>query len=237
MAASLEQVASQRLSVRRREIVEALFGNGPHEAVLVLGYSGSDVFDISPAIERIGRTAKTVWFIQHAEEARVEPLQQGTKNNPFTDYSDGGRIHVNTDQFVERLWSELLPRERYALRVSQTYWETHVDQWYSAVVRLNGKAAVYGVMSMLLRLTGHVERAIVYAREFVDLVAASGDEGRQAIAFIGECQTAAERSQRRSMNTESQIDASKSTNSGTTSSASETGSIVGSRIANVSIST
>ncbi len=49
--------------------------------------------------------------------------------------------------------------------------------------------------------------------------------------------SAAERSQRRSMNTESQIDASKSTNSGTTSSTSETGSIVGSRIANVSIST
>ena len=60
-----------------------------------------------------------------------------------------------------------------------------------------------------------------------------GDDPHRASASA----SAAERSQRRSMKTESQIDASKSTKSGTTSRARETGSIVGSRIANVSIDT
>ena len=49
--------------------------------------------------------------------------------------------------------------------------------------------------------------------------------------------SAAVRSQRRSMNTAIQMEASKSTRSGTVSSTSETGSTVGSRIANASIPT
>ena len=62
-----------------------------------------------------------------------------------------------------------------------------------------------------------------------------GDDPHRASASASA--SAAERSQRRSMKTESQIDVSKSTKSGTTSRARETGSIVGRRIANVSIDT
>lgn len=53
MAITLGQVASQILSNQRQGVIDHVFCKGAHNDVLVLGYSCSDVFDISPQINTI----------------------------------------------------------------------------------------------------------------------------------------------------------------------------------------
>ena len=53
MAVTLQQVAKQELSAQRMRVIEHIFSKGADQNVLVLGYSCSDVFDISPQIKAI----------------------------------------------------------------------------------------------------------------------------------------------------------------------------------------
>ena len=53
MAITLRQVASHQIFEPRKKAIEYLFDKGQHSHVLVVGYSCSDLFDISPQIESL----------------------------------------------------------------------------------------------------------------------------------------------------------------------------------------
>lgn len=81
--------------------------------MLILGYSCSDVFDISPAIERIGKNLQIrVMLVEHIfdqTKQRAEDIQIKEDRNPFGNFSNGTRLYYNTDELVQFLAGKLLP--------------------------------------------------------------------------------------------------------------------------------
>jgi hypothetical protein len=71
MAITLQQVAAKILSAQRMAVIEHIFSEGAHQNVLVLVYSCSDVFDISPQIAAIREYHKKVIYIDHYEDERL----------------------------------------------------------------------------------------------------------------------------------------------------------------------
>jgi len=132
MAITLQQVARKELSSRRAAIIECTFSTGPHRNVLVLGYSSSDVFDISPCIATLDRELKRVIFVEHVGpllSPRAENLALRDEKNPFKQFEGSQRVYCNTDIVVKTLWSNLLTvKTRRSLREA-TRWRKCVDDW------------------------------------------------------------------------------------------------------------
>lgn len=133
MAITLQQVARKELSVRRRGVIERAFSGGAHERVLVLGYSSSDVFDISPHIATLGGELKQVVVLEHqasSESPRVENLADRPEKNPFKQFVGSHRLYWNTDTVTRKLWRALLPAKTQRSRRGTTRWRECVDDWY-----------------------------------------------------------------------------------------------------------
>jgi tetratricopeptide (TPR) repeat protein/NAD-dependent SIR2 family protein deacetylase len=109
LRATMHEVASEVLSQARMDIIRYLFSSGNHDRVLVLGYSCSDFFDITPQIENLrGEPLKEVVLIQHASSQRsyfadnVEDIRNKKERNPFKGFP-GKRIICNTDFIINGL--------------------------------------------------------------------------------------------------------------------------------------
>lgn len=129
MAITLKQVAAETLVPGRRQVVEHLFASGQHSSVLILGYSSSDIFDISPLIEGIEEEGKEVIYIEHSQEFRVEPIRRRQTKNPFQRFETGNRFFYDTDQLIEQLWPAFSEKEPYELHHMSTPWRRQVDRW------------------------------------------------------------------------------------------------------------
>ena len=139
---TLDRVAKKLLSESRRKILEYIFQKGNHSDILVLGYSCSDVFDISPHIASIKESKKQVFIIEHTKDGykdnesslKIESITKKKNNNPFISYEKGKRIFIDTDVFIQLLWDNFLSNETIPkLRkiVEGNSWESYIDDWFS----------------------------------------------------------------------------------------------------------
>ncbi|HEY6141347.1 MAG TPA: tetratricopeptide repeat protein [Thermoanaerobaculia bacterium] len=121
MAMTMRQVASKQLIEPRRRDIEEVFVSGPHDIVLMLGYSASDAFDILPAIRMLPAPAKRVVWVDHLETAtpRVERLGP----HPFGQRVRGWRVRADTRDLVRALWPEA-PRIKVGPQ-----WHSCVEAW------------------------------------------------------------------------------------------------------------
>lgn len=134
----LQQVANKEFSELRQKVIENIFSTGLHDTVLVLGYSCSDIFDISPCIESIYKDYKEVILVEHQtkeskhnEEGKIEDIGIKVDNNPFQKFIQGKRIFCNTDEFMKTIW-EVCIEDEYFSRETKTdnnVWKTLLDEW------------------------------------------------------------------------------------------------------------
>ncbi|HEX6372897.1 MAG TPA: tetratricopeptide repeat protein [Longimicrobium sp.] len=133
MATTIRQVAGQIYSAPRAGAIEHFFASGAHGCLLVLGYSCSDTFDLSPQIQALAERGKPVYLVEHSgtgDVIEVEPISLRLTKNPFRDYAQGYRIFANTDRFVHYLWNALLPGRAYPVpEVAETPWRDAVGSW------------------------------------------------------------------------------------------------------------
>jgi len=129
MSITLKQVASREMAEPRRRIITNLFATGGHQNVLILGYSCSDIFDISPCIETIEGSRKRVFCVEHSAENRAEDIRSRGLKNPFGRFQDSHRLFTSTDVLVKTLWDSLVEDEDYRFRAGQTPWRAYVDRW------------------------------------------------------------------------------------------------------------
>lgn len=109
LRATLHAIASNALSPARMDIIRYLFSRGDHDRVLVLGYSCTDFFDITPQIESLrDEPLKEVILVQHASSEslrfadNVEDVRNKKERNPFKRFS-GKRVICNTDVITSGL--------------------------------------------------------------------------------------------------------------------------------------
>jgi tetratricopeptide (TPR) repeat protein len=138
MAITIRQITTGILSAPKRAAIKHIFANGPHRSVLVLGYSCSDVFDLSPLIMSVASEGKPVFLVEHAPQPngglKVEPIQQREEKNPFREFRVGYRIFVDTNLFVQFLWNRLHVAAAYqAPEATSTDWVSVLDRWDEAI--------------------------------------------------------------------------------------------------------
>ena len=179
IVATLRQVAAKSLSKPRQKVIHHVFSEGNHRAVLVIGYSCSDAFDISPELESISSGHKLVYLVDHVHDpalvagstARTEPLSARQDKNPFRGFPDGERIYCDTDQIVEGLWVLLVPGSRYPRErnspSNKDEWRDRVNGWASAVLSQPGDlwhsllGGVFFRISDYQRAKHHFEAALM----------------------------------------------------------------------------
>jgi tetratricopeptide (TPR) repeat protein len=105
---TLDGVADPSLGTAREKVVQHLFGPSAHQSVLILGYSCSDVFDISPSIVSAPGNRRRVVLVDHKKgvllsDAAVTEIKQ---RQPFGNY-EGHSISCDTAEAIRKLSFDL----------------------------------------------------------------------------------------------------------------------------------
>jgi tetratricopeptide (TPR) repeat protein len=135
LGVSMEAVAGLKHLEGRDKAIAEIFADGAHEAVLLLGYSCSDSFDVSPAIKALGDRVKRVFLVDHSEDGRcAEDIRAATRKNPFGSCTRGVRLTCNTDVLLGRLAAETLDCRLPAAHTAGSLdWKRRVAQWWDQV--------------------------------------------------------------------------------------------------------
>jgi len=158
---TLKFIASKSLSEKRMSIIRYLFSTGTHEKVLILGYSCSDIFDISPQICSIQEEQKEVIFLEHKEKImeKIEDIKIKDENNPFKGFP-GKRIFRNTDYLIMDLWKNCENLiGKYELTKSEILWDSTISDWFSSIKDV---IATNYIRGSLLEYVSNFEKAIIY---------------------------------------------------------------------------
>jgi len=108
---TINKIASNDAQERCKKMIDHVFDTGPHSTVMILGYSFSDVFDISPSIEAITNSKKSVVNIKHPD--RIEEILDiyhddlKEKQSIFKNVN-GYQLHCATDNLIQSLWIHYL---------------------------------------------------------------------------------------------------------------------------------
>jgi FOG: TPR repeat len=196
---TLRMVASRILLRDRQEVVAQIFARGQHTHVLVLGYSCSDSFDLSPAIAAQSCDHKTVIYVQHLSSVLSDPLYGMVEDlakrkikNPFTAYRGSARWYFDTDQLVKAIWSTTLD-DPYILtsdnECERPQWQTCVEDWWRETIQVGTQVTGYLVSAHLLVKSGHPRRATRLLNIALDIARSNGDRESEGIvlANLGLC--------------------------------------------------
>lgn len=130
MAITLDLVAKRTINQQKSKVITSFFSSSVNINILVLGYSCSDLFDISPIIESLEENKSKIMFLEHSfynSKIRIDDINLKTFKNPFQKY-EGQRIYINTDTFAEYLWKNLVSLN-YELKKSTISWKKNIDKW------------------------------------------------------------------------------------------------------------
>ena len=130
MAITLELVARRMLIQNKNNVISSFFSNSINPNVLVLGYSCSDLFDISPQIQSIDNNLSQILFLEHnlsESEIKIEDVSLKEYKNPFQNFK-GQRIYLNTDLFIKSIWKNLLSLN-YEHKSTTISWKENIDKW------------------------------------------------------------------------------------------------------------
>ncbi len=167
MILAIRQVARRVRSAAMRRALEHVFADGGHTELLVLGYSFSDVFDITPQLQRLPTKDKWITLVEHTpleqRQSRIDPLESLGSEHPLQEFQ-GRRVRANTDVLVRKLYS--LVDIPFPARTSGRAWRATVDAWVSAIPR--ARRLVIG--GELLSLAGrspkrYYEMALLQAKQ------------------------------------------------------------------------
>lgn len=130
MAITLELVAKGSNIQNKNKIVSSFFSKSINPNILLLGYSCSDLFDISPQIESIEKDRSQILFLEHVfteSEYKIEEVSKKSYKNPFIDYN-GQRVYINADVLIKQLWN-IIDLDNYIYTTTKIPWKENVDSW------------------------------------------------------------------------------------------------------------
>lgn len=194
MAITLQYVASRVRSLSRERILRYIFSEGLHKKVLVLGYSCSDIFDISICIERIDEKYKDIIFIDHRSTGvninngvgTIEDIEVKNSNNPFRKFNGSKRIYCDTAYIVHRVWEKFVGCGYK--NVATTKNDISLDECVSAWVKTNrnnvANVFLYALAASLFFKLSYYSKVIEFCDKGLDAARVSNNLGAEGM-FIG----------------------------------------------------
>jgi len=182
---TLSLIANRTLSGKRTRVVDHLFSTGQHDTVLILGYSCSDVFDITPMIQNLKSKKKNIVYIEHSNVCESEDIKSKNKNNPFKNYS-GACVKCNTDLFIKMLWDsfqDTIGSHKYLRFTSE--WKQYADNWIGEAKDYDGyKSYLIGV---LLENISSFSKSVRYLNKALESLDCKGFSDLVRCHLIGCC--------------------------------------------------
>lgn len=163
MAITLKAVASRAICVNKNDIIRNFFSKHVNPNVIVIGYSCSDLFDISPEIELIEQNSSEIFFVEHLSNANgveAEDIALKQIKNPFKSFN-GKRISIDTDQFVKTIWNNLIS-EYYQFKSCKTSWIINVSEWMLQSIKSDTEGVKHHISARLYYNIGEFEYAVKY---------------------------------------------------------------------------
>jgi tetratricopeptide (TPR) repeat protein len=165
MAVTLKKVSNESISKTIKSIINFIFSTGAHDSVLILGYSCSDLFDISPIIESINNSYKKVFFIEHSLDSNyTELITNKELNNPFKKFLHGSRIITNTDKFIENIWQNTITEDYVIGKVisNKLAWKIVVDKWLGDISDSFSGSVKFSILGKLFYKISSFQNSIKY---------------------------------------------------------------------------
>ncbi|NIM17741.1 MAG: tetratricopeptide repeat protein [Candidatus Aminicenantes bacterium] len=183
MAVTLHRVASRAYSSNKNKIIEYIFSEGPHKSVVIMGYSCSDLFDISPAIQSLSKKHKDVYFIEHIlltgnrDGGWAEDIAIKDCKNPFQHFSGSNRIFYDTDELMKKIWISCIDEEyKFISKYGTQSWKKFLDkaleeaeERYTKTYKHSVIGSIFSSISYFDIATKYFEKALNVAREIGDL--------------------------------------------------------------------
>lgn len=176
MAITLSSVANKALCKNKDNVIEKFFSKNVNPNVLMVGYSCSDLFDISPKIEEIKTEGSSnVYLIEHNgnECYTMENIALKDYKNPFKTFS-GERVFVNTDFFVKNTWESLLPVP-YEFKANTTPWTENIDKWMLETIEENCSGVKNQLAARLFYSIGEYRIAVSHFEQSIFLAQKDGN--------------------------------------------------------------
>jgi NAD-dependent SIR2 family protein deacetylase len=132
MAVTLKMIGQQQLTEERNRIIEQLFKEG--RALLFLGYSFSDSFDLSPQIRLLGNRESEVYIIAH-ETCRLAPVKSRANKKahyPFAGFPNAYEIKMDTDELVRLLSIAVLGSPPMPEKTKTIQWQIMLKRWFES---------------------------------------------------------------------------------------------------------
>jgi tetratricopeptide (TPR) repeat protein len=202
VAITLKLVANKTYSIFKKQVIQKFFSQKINPDVLVLGYSCSDVFDISPEIESLKNELSRVFFIEHISNDSIvksENLISKEDKNPFTYFINSSRIFANTDNLIKEIWESLFDSEYKFYLYATTDWKINIENWFENVIQENTEGFSHHLLSRVLyhisefeMAIKHYEKAIFIAQKLDNHKAFSSELGNMggALNAIGKYEEA-----------------------------------------------
>ena len=186
---TLKKIESKTLSDKRMNIIKYLFSTGKHEEVLILGYSCSDEFDITPQIQSIEKNQKKIVLIEHCKrKEKMEDIGIKDTKNPFKKGFTGKRIICDTDKFIEKFWHLLRVRgiieEEYNPIKSEVEWRIHVGIWAKKLKQNNGYPG-YSIAASIFHWISNFKKATKYYEKALRIAEKVGDNLKEFECYAG----------------------------------------------------
>lgn len=106
--ATLDVVSSRVLRESRNRVLRDFFQDAEQD-ILVMGYSGSDEFDINPIIRNCISKNK-IFFIKHSRRDSLNKPFISSLIYPFNNFK-GNTLHINTDDLIDFIWNRFIKSE------------------------------------------------------------------------------------------------------------------------------
>lgn len=181
MAITLDAVASKTVCVNKNNIINNFFSQEVNPNVIVIGYSCSDLFDISPQIELIEEKTSELFFIDHVTNSSIctiEDISLKDYKNPFKTFS-GKRINVDSDYFVKEIWQTLVEKQ-YQFKSFSTSWTENVNSWLIQAIQTNSIGIKHHLPARLYYNIGEYEYSVKHCEQGIGI---AQKENNQAVFY------------------------------------------------------
>lgn len=181
MAITMKQVAGRELSSFKRKVIREIFSGKHFNSVLMLGYSCSDLFDISPQLETLTSNLNEVIFVEHSGIGtfRQESITIKEEKNPFKKYIHSSRILIDTDKFIKDIWLNMDIGSYNFLIFPESNWRKKIDSWISQAELESGLSIKYHIGARLLYDIGEFRESIIQNKK----AATSAQETNNLLGF------------------------------------------------------
>lgn len=178
IATTLNRVSGSNSYDYRERIVTKLFckkGNG----IMSMGYSYSDAFDISPAIERCKNKENNICIVGHSSKLNeIQSVDELKIMHPLKEFLNTQKISTNFDKLILSIWNDFFPDNKgdFNKGLDEIYKKILdnevsliVDSWVNEVVNDFSKSALYSMIAEIFIKASKYDKAEEFFRKAISI--------------------------------------------------------------------